>query len=103
MIEIMEREGGYYIFTDVAEMFWPGTWENGNHEAEARIQERMEQEGCCHVPGSLDWETRSSRIRTRCAGCSRRHGSSSSSTRRARSTSSSARSGSVRSRGSRND
>lgn len=42
------KESGdcFYVFEDVAELLWPGTFDHSNHSAEERITERMIAKGC---------------------------------------------------------
>lgn len=40
---------GFYVFEDVAERFWPGDFDHGNHDAEERIIEAMVARGCERV------------------------------------------------------
>jgi hypothetical protein len=40
----------YYIFDDVAEIFWPGDWSHGNHDAESKVKDRLVARGSQILP-----------------------------------------------------
>jgi hypothetical protein len=50
MLKIHDDDGGFYVFEDVAELFWPGD-EPGydNHEAADRIRAELLKRGCQQV------------------------------------------------------
>jgi hypothetical protein len=54
-IEILEHDdrdaqgiehARYYIFQDVAELFWPGEYDHDNHGATSKVKQALRDRGC---------------------------------------------------------
>lgn len=54
-VEQMDDDGHpyFYVFTDVAELFWPGDYGKDNHTAEERVRQRLEEQGCERIASAL--------------------------------------------------
>jgi|1186.fasta_scaffold33207_2 hypothetical protein len=62
-IQRMASPDQFYIFTDLAERFWPGETGKSNHAAQDRVTERLERNGCPRALGEhATWTTPRGRI-----------------------------------------